>query len=81
MIASCHKGAPTCTVFDYSLPQFACLQLLDKANEASDRKLARHLVSLYGNGVGRLGNEVRTALGGVQQASAMPSWEARQWID
>lgn len=31
--------------------------LLDKANEASDRKLARHLVSLYGNGVGRLGNE------------------------
>ena len=35
------------------------LQLLDKANEASDRKLARHLISLYGNGVGRLGNEVR----------------------
>ena len=35
------------------------LQLLDKANEATDRKLARHLVSLYGNGVGRLGNEVR----------------------
>ncbi|KAL4445821.1 hypothetical protein ABPG77_009020 [Micractinium sp. CCAP 211/92] len=31
--------------------------LLDKANEATDRKLARHLVSLYGNGVGRLGNE------------------------
>lgn len=36
-------------------------QLLDKANEATDRKLARHLVSLYGNGVGRLGNEVGTA--------------------
>ncbi|PSC67965.1 DNA replication licensing factor MCM4 [Micractinium conductrix] len=31
--------------------------LLDKANEATDRKLARHLISLYGNGVGRLGNE------------------------
>lgn len=31
--------------------------LLDKANEANDRKLARHLVSLYGNGVGKLGNE------------------------
>lgn len=37
------------------------LQLLDKANEASDRKLARHLVSLYGNGVGRLGNEVNSS--------------------
>ena len=42
------------------MPSFAALiQLLDKANEATDRKLARHLVSLYGNGVGRLGSEVR----------------------
>lgn len=45
-------------------------QLLDKANEATDRKLARHLVSLYGNGVGRLGNEVRGR--GSGQCEAQP---------
>lgn len=48
----------------YSPPLLISLQLLDKANEATDRKLARHLISLYGNGVGRLGNEVRLGWGG-----------------
>lgn len=48
-------------------------QLLDKANEATDRKLARHLVSLYGNGVGRLGNEV-----GPTNGSANGWFECRQ---
>jgi hypothetical protein len=52
--ASPHAASQMCLL---TLPTL--LQLLDKANEASDRKLARHLISLYGNGVGRLGNEVR----------------------
>jgi DNA replication licensing factor MCM4 len=49
-----------CCEFPCSAGSIVCLvQLLDKANEATDRKLARHLVSLYGNGMGRLANEVR----------------------
>lgn len=55
-----HTAWPLITISP-TPPPAPHLQLLDKANEATDRKLARHLVSLYGNGVGRLGNEVRSA--------------------
>ena len=57
------------------------MQLLDKANEATDRKLARHLISLYGNGVGRLGNEVGGwvgAQGGGSRSSDEDIWCLQQ---
>jgi hypothetical protein len=60
---SCEHGAAVLACWGPTrvtchLIRHRAMQLLDKANEATDRKLARHLVSLYGNGVGRLGNEV-----------------------